>query len=47
AYRATFPLEPGYEERRALYQLYPLLVHYNLFGEPYGAHVEAICRRYV
>lgn len=47
AYRATFPLEPGYEDRRALYQLYPLLVHYNLFGEPYGAHVEAVCRRYV
>jgi len=47
AYKASYPLEPGYSERRALYQLYPLLVHYNLFGEPYGAHVESVCRRYL
>ncbi|MCC6615415.1 MAG: fructosamine kinase family protein [Anaerolineae bacterium] len=47
AYRAIYPLEPGYAERRSLYQLYPLLVHYNLFGEPYGAHVESVCRRYL
>ncbi len=47
AYHAAYPLDPGYRERRALYQLYPLLVHYNLFGEPYGGHVESICRKYV
>ena len=45
AYHAAYPLDPGYRERRALYQLYPLLVHYNLFGEPYGGHVESICQR--
>jgi fructosamine-3-kinase len=47
AYREAYPLLPDYEHRRALYQLYPLLVHLNLFGESYGAQVEAICQRYV
>ncbi|HAI76601.1 MAG TPA: ketosamine-3-kinase [Microscillaceae bacterium] len=35
AYHATFPLDPGFEERTSLYQLYPLLVHLNLFGKSY------------
>jgi len=47
AYREAYPLDPGYEDRRALYQLYPLLVHLNLFGESYGQRVDAICRHYV
>ena len=45
AYRAAFPLDPGYERRRPLHQLYPLLVHLNHFGERYGPHVEEVCRR--
>jgi fructosamine-3-kinase len=47
AYREAFPLEPGYERRRPLHQLYPLLVHLNLFGESYGPRVEAACRVYL
>ncbi|MBX3080202.1 MAG: fructosamine kinase family protein [Anaerolineae bacterium] len=47
AYREAFPLDRGYERRKALYQLYPLLVHLNLFGESYGMRVDAICRQYV
>lgn len=47
AYKATFPLEPGYPERKALYQLYPLMVHMNLFGGGYGSSVDSIVRRYV
>jgi protein-ribulosamine 3-kinase len=36
AYQATWPLTPGYEPtRRAVYQLYYLLVHVNLFGAGY------------
>lgn len=46
AYNAAFPLDKGYMERKALYQLYPLLVHLNLFGEGYGSHVDSIARRY-
>ncbi len=47
AYREAYPLDPGYEDRRALYQLYPLLVHLNIFGESYGGQVDAVCHRYV
>jgi fructosamine-3-kinase len=46
AYREACPLDAGYEYRRPLHQLYHLLVHLNLFGEGYGAHVDAVCRRY-
>ena len=48
AYNANFPLEPDYKNRRLLYQLYPLMVHMNLFGGGYAAQVlkglERICR---
>lgn len=41
------PPPPGFhEERRALYQLYPLLVHAALFGAPYDLQVETIVSRY-
>ncbi len=46
AYHAAWPLDPGYTYRRPLHQLYPLLIHLNHFGEEYGAHVDAVCRRY-
>ncbi|MDR2189166.1 MAG: fructosamine kinase family protein [Azonexus sp.] len=35
AYRAAWPLAPGYQTRRTLYQLYHVLNHYNLFGGGY------------
>jgi fructosamine-3-kinase len=35
AYNEAWPLEPGHEQRRALYQLYYQLVHVNLFGGSY------------
>lgn len=47
AYQAAWPLEPGYRDRRDLYNLYHLLNHLNLFGEGYGPHVDAIIHRYV
>jgi len=47
AYNEVFPLMDGYEDRLALYQLYFLLVHLNLFGESYGRQVDGILRRYV
>lgn len=40
AYNAEFPLLPGADERVELYQLYPLLVHVNLFGGSYVGSVE-------
>ena len=47
AYDEAYPLAPGHEERVGLYQLYPLLVHVNLFGGGYGASIERIAHRYV
>ena len=35
AYQEACPLAPGHERRVDLYQLYPLLVHVNLFGASY------------
>jgi len=41
AYKEAFPLAEGYRQRVPLYQLYPLMVHVNLFGGGYLAQVEA------
>ena len=35
-------LEPGWEERRALYQLFPALVHLRLFGSAYAGLVDRL-----
>lgn len=45
AYAEACPLLPGWEARVDLYQLYYLLVHLNLFGEGYGAAVDAALLR--
>ena len=36
------PLEPGWEERRDAYQLFPALVHLRLFGATYAGMVERL-----
>jgi fructosamine-3-kinase len=41
AYAEAFPLADGARARVALYQLYPLMVHLNLFGASYLPQVEA------
>ena len=38
--------EQGWEERRALYQLFPALVHLRLFGATYGSVVDRLLRRF-
>jgi len=35
AYHEAYPLAPGWEKRTNLWNLYPLLVHLNLFGSSY------------
>ena len=47
AYDEAFPRAPGHRERVALYQLYPLLAHVNLFGSGYLSAVEGALGRYV
>jgi fructosamine-3-kinase len=46
AYEEVAPLAAGHEDRVALWQLFPLLVHAVLFGGGYGASVERAARRY-
>jgi len=41
AYEETFPLNPGYGQRKNLYNLYHLLNHLNLFGGGYLGQVKA------
>lgn len=46
AYQDVFPLETGFDERSDVYNLYPLMVHVNLFGGAYRQQVERILSRY-
>jgi fructosamine-3-kinase len=45
AYEEAWPLADGHHERVSLYQLYPLMVHVNLFGGSYIGSVEAALER--
>jgi fructosamine-3-kinase len=47
AYQEAFPMEDGFEQRYDLYQLYPLLVHLNLFGQGYLSGIRQIVQKYV
>lgn len=46
AYHECFPLEKGFYDRADLYNLYPLLVHLNLFGSAYLGQVEEVLHRF-
>lgn len=45
AYQEAWPLPPGYEGRRSLYNLYHVLNHVNLFGGGYVAQAERLIER--
>ncbi len=47
AYSEVNQLQPGYEDRRDMYNLYQLLNHLNLFGETYLEPVCSILAEYV
>jgi len=47
SYQEFYPLHVGYEDRFELYNLYPLLVHVNLFGGGYRRQVVSIVERFV
>ncbi|MBQ9623045.1 MAG: fructosamine kinase family protein, partial [Treponema sp.] len=46
AYKEANPLQPGYDERRDLYNLYHLLNHLNMFGTNYLNPVKSILEEY-
>lgn len=45
-YQSFFPLEPGFEDRVPIWQLYYLLVHLNIFGSSYLPSVKKILTRF-
>lgn len=47
SYNEFYPIEPGFEERVDLYNLYPLLVHLNLFGKSYLSSIEKVVKKFV
>lgn len=47
AYNESYPLENGWEERIQICNLYPLLVHVNLFGGGYINQVKNILSYYL
>ena len=46
SYEKSYPLESGFSQRKDVYNLYPLLVHTNLFGGSYARQVEGIIKRF-
>lgn len=46
AYRGAWGLEPGYETRRDVYNLYHLINHLNLFGAGYANSVASTLRAF-
>jgi fructosamine-3-kinase len=39
-YHEIYPIEPGYERRKTLYNLYHILNHFNLFGGGYASQAN-------
>ncbi|MBL4577307.1 MAG: fructosamine kinase family protein [Flavobacteriales bacterium] len=46
AYNSAYPMEAGWETRVDICNLYPLMVHVNLFGGSYLSQVTSILRKY-
>ena len=46
AYHENYPLDDGWEDRLDICNLYPLLVHVNLFGGSYYSQVRDIVNRF-
>ncbi len=46
AYQEVYPLKKGWRERCEIWNLYPLLVHLNLFGKSYLSKIEYVLKKY-
>ncbi|WP_404787762.1 fructosamine kinase family protein [Altericista sp. CCNU0014] len=46
-YREVWPLEPGYAERKVVYNLYHILNHFNLFGGGYRLQAEQMIQQII
>lgn len=46
-YNEVWPLDPGYERRKTLYNLYHIINHFNLFGGSYESQANGMIQRLV
>ncbi len=46
SYQEAFPLIPGFDDRVEIHNLYPLLVHLNLFGSSYLSGIISTLNKY-
>jgi len=46
AYQQTWPLQDGWQQRVRLFNLYPLLVHLNIFGSSYLSEIQETLKRF-
>jgi len=46
SYEEEYPLIPGWKDRLELYNLYPLLIHLNLFGSGYLGSILKVLQRF-
>lgn len=46
SYHSVFPLEAGFDARTDIYNLYPLMVHLNIFGGGYINDVKGVLKRF-
>lgn len=44
-YQSVWPLDPGYEQRKPIYNLYHVLNHFNLFGGSYANQAERLIQQ--
>lgn len=47
AYDSVFPLSDGFEEKKDVYNLYPLLVHLLLFGKSYISGIQKVITKLI
>lgn len=47
SYNNAFPLQKGWEKRLPLWNLYPLLIHLNLFGSSYLSPIKSSLAKYI
>ena len=45
-YQSISPIEAGFKERVPVFNLYPLLVHVNLFGGHYASQFQSLIKKY-
>ncbi|WP_262711445.1 MULTISPECIES: fructosamine kinase family protein [Flavobacteriaceae] len=45
-YNEVYPLQKGFNNRKDIYNLYPLLIHLNLFGKSYLQSIKTIVSQF-